>query len=223
MAKAGIVQRIQTNSTRSNFTNCPVTSSLTFTSFIHPAENLYTQVRFAKRLLYHLLFMYIAEPPADEGGLLDKRVQDSIFMTTVLLWFIVEEFMSVLVWLGFDVFNVFGSTGRDHIVSKNGGTRMHDIEFLNELEIRNISILPVIDEEGVHLANMVRMFLEEGLNGGIKASMNNLMKERRSVPCHIPSCSHFAPYILTSTVSCKPACSMILRETSTDCSSISKL
>jgi hypothetical protein len=98
-------------------------------------------------------------------------------MATVLLWFVVEEFMGVLIRLGLNVLNILGGTGADYIVSENSGSGMHDLEWLNELEIRDISILPVIDEESVHLANMVRVLLEERLDGSIKASMDDLMKE----------------------------------------------
>jgi hypothetical protein len=49
-------------------------------------------------------------------------------MATVLLWFIVEEFMGVLIRLGLNVLNILGGTGADYIVSENSGSGMHDLE-----------------------------------------------------------------------------------------------
>jgi hypothetical protein len=51
---------------------------------------------------------------------------------------------------------------------------MQQIERLDQLDVREIHILPVIYEDGIHIADVIWMVLEELINRTVKSTMDDL-------------------------------------------------
>lgn len=112
---------------------------------------------FEPAMLYHILDLLLEN--------IDKNsIED--FVGSGLLVF--QHVTGIFIGLGVHVFDVLGCTRTNDVISKDNRSSVQNVERLDQFHIRYIQVLPVIDENGINLANVVRVVLEEVTNGAIE-------------------------------------------------------
>lgn len=122
-------------------------------------------------MLYHIIDL-----------LLENTEKNSIgdFVGAGLL--VLQHFTGIFIGLGVHVFDVLGCTGTNDIISKDNRSSVQDVERLDQFHIRYIQVFPVVDKDGINLANVVRVVLEEVSNGAIESSMDDLKMGSKERP-----------------------------------------
>jgi hypothetical protein len=72
-----------------------------------------------------------------------------------------QHLAGIFIGLRVHIFHVLWCTGTNHVIGQDDRSSVQNLERLDQLDIRHIQVLPVIDEDSIHLANMVRVILEE--------------------------------------------------------------
>jgi hypothetical protein len=106
----------------------------------------------------------------------DKNSIDDFVGSRLLVF---QHFTGIFIGLGVHIFNVLGCTRTNDVISKDNRSSVQDVERLDQFHIGYIQVLPVVDEDSINLASVVRVVLEEVSNGAIESSMNDLKMGRR--------------------------------------------